>query len=303
MEITCPLCKSNDNIRICDYEGDFFSCKSINLCKKCNLSFANELPDEEDLRKYYSGGLYYDQVEKPFDQNFIEFSHKLAMSRLRLIENNVIFKHSYNVLDIGAGNSMFGVAINEKYDEVNYDAVEADPKIRNKYGDWVSRQYNDISEVVTRNYNLIVMNQLLEHLPNPVRFLEDVYKLLIINGFIFIDVPYKDYLFKPTVVPHLLFWDPKSMASLVEKLGLKMIFCDTVGMPHEKAKQFFNKQRIFEKIFNHWLYENKINRLMKKMKLPNKFNTFRQFQADQYGGERQWLRCIAQKVNNKSAKH
>ena len=125
------------------------------------------MPREEDLHNYYSSGIYYDHVVEPFDQDFIEFSYKLAMSRLRLIENNVIIRNSYNVLDIGAGNSLFGVAINDNYDEVNYDAVEADPKIRNQYGDWVNRQYSDISEVVRQDYDLVVMNQLLETFTKP----------------------------------------------------------------------------------------------------------------------------------------
>ena len=41
----------------------------------------------------------------------------------------------------------------------------------------------------------------------------------------------------------------------------------------------------------------KVNQMMNKFGLPKAFDTFSQFQADQYGGERQWLRCIAQKID------
>ena len=75
-----------------------------------------------------------------------------------------------------------------------------------------------------------------------------------------------------------------------------MIFCCMAGMPHKQAKRFFNQQYFMQKIRNPWLYVAKINSLLHKIGLPQVFDTFQQFQADQYGGDRQWLRCIAQKT-------
>ena len=40
----------------------------------------------------------------------------------------------------------------------------------------------------------------------------------------------------------------------------------------------------------------KINQMIRKIGLDQGFDTFKQFQADKYGGDRQWLRCIAQKI-------
>ena len=39
----------------------------------------------------------------------------------------------------------------------------------------------------------------------------------------------------------------------------------------------------------------KINQMIRKIGLDQRFDTFKRFQADHYGGNRQWLRCIAKK--------
>ena len=86
------------------------------------------------------------------------------------------------------------------------------------------------------------------------------------------------------------------LIDLANTVGFKMIYYNTVGMPHSKAKVFFNRKTILSKLSSPWLYANKINKLTRNLGLPPLLDTFSQFEADQYGGERQWLRCIAQKT-------
>ena len=98
-------------------------------------------------------------------------------------------------------------------------------------------------------------------------------------------------------IKNLFRWrTPRTLYLISFVPRLKMIFCDTAGMPHNQAKRFFSQNSIIQKARNPWLYKGKINRLMKKIGVPQIFDVFRQFEADQYGGNRQWLRCIAQKT-------
>jgi 2-polyprenyl-3-methyl-5-hydroxy-6-metoxy-1,4-benzoquinol methylase len=297
-DLTCPLCESMDISHCGDYNIEWLNCRSIKSCNNCDLYFAHEFPGVNELNNYYSNGLYYDKVADPFHEDIIEFSKNLALVRLSLIEKTTdILNKKCKTIDIGAGNASFGTALKVISNDATYAAVEPDTKVRENYGDWVDFQYNNIAEIEEDDYDLVVMNQILEHLPDPVEFLQSVCKLLKEQGYLYIDVPYKDYLFKPSVEPHLLFWSPKSMSFLIEKMDMKLIFCDTVGMPHEQAKRFFHQSKLLEKIRNPWLYANKINKSLKKIGFPPIFDTFSQFQADEYGGDRQWLRCIAQKID------
>ena len=294
---TCPLCKSNDNGFLSSYLGSFLSCKELFRCQSCDLVFAFKLPSKDELAEYYSSGLYYDQVADPFKPEFLDFSFKLAQSRLKLIFSCININNTSKVIDIGAGNAQLGIALKQSYVNVFYDIVEPDKEVTGKYGNHVNNQFADISELQVGGYDLAVINQVLEHVPDPVNFLDSVCKLLKTSGFVYIDVPYQDFLFKPSLEPHLLFWNQKSIPTLIEKTGLKMIFCDTAGMPHSQAKIFFNQQSLLQKFQNPWFYIEKAALFLKKTRMPEIFNTFRRFQSDQYGGDRQWLRCIAQKMD------
>ena len=264
-------------------------------CNSCELTFANKMPSSKELDIYYSSGLYYEIVSNPYQNDIIEFSIKLAKTRLELIDRKTNGNGFKNVLDIGAGNAQFGKVLLDKFPNSNYDAVEPDKEVSNQWGNWVRNRYEGIDQIKDKSYNLIILNQVLEHVNKPIEFLQSINKFLKQDGHLYIDVPFQDYVFKPSVEPHLLFWNKQSLSMLLEKVGFQNIFCDTAGMTHKQAKRYFNQQSLTDKIFNPWSYVNKINRLMNKIGAPKVFDTFRQFSADQYGGDRQWLRCIAQK--------
>ena len=295
----CPVCfKKNITYQRPYGESPFLSCNDLHQCQDCGLIFAHKMPQKEVLEKYYSHGLFHDQINDHYNREFLRFSYKLSLIRCKLIKKEIMqFNGTPKVIDIGAGSARFGIAFKEFYKTAIYETVEPDSGAHNNYGDWVDQHYKDIADVHDKNYDLVVMNQVLEHLPDPIEFLKSVCKLLKDQGYIYIDVPYKDFLFKPSVEPHLLFWNHNSFSLLIELVGLKLIFCDTAGMRHEKAKRFFNQNTFLEKISNPWFYTNKLNQIMNKISFPLRFDTFKQFEADQYGGDRQWLRCIAQKIN------
>jgi len=294
--LICPLCKSNDNEFVSSYPGSFLSCKEIMRCQNCELIFANKFPSKKELDKYYSTGLYYDKVSDPYNLEFKNFSLNLSRSRLNLIYSKIIINETPRVLDIGAGNAQLGVVLSERYDMANYDVIEPDEKVTSKYGDWVKKRFSDISELQIGNYDLVVMNQVLEHVFDPLDLLQSVYNLLTSEGYVYIDVPYHDYIFKSDAEPHILFWNQKSMFTVLDQTNYKVIFCDTSGMPHRIAKKFFKKESLINKLINPWKYAHKFNSFMEKIGLPAVIDTFRQFQSNKYGGDRQWLRCIAQKI-------
>ena len=298
--IKCPLCRETGNEFVSNYPVSFFACKILIQCQTCEIIFANPIPSKEELNNFYSAGLYYDQDNDPNNLFFLNFSLKLSRSRLNLIHSKINFDDILRVIDIGAGNAQFGIALKECDDPPDYDAVEPDAGLRNAYGNWVNNHYSKINEVKVGSYDLVLINQVLEHLSDPVVFLESVCTLLKTSGYVYIDVPYNDYLYKPIDViqksGHLLFWNQKSISILLEKVGLKMIFCDTAGMHHKQAKRFFNRQSFMQKIRNPWAYKEKANKIFNKIGLPLIFDIFKRIEADKYGGNRQWLRCIAQKT-------
>lgn len=293
----CPICSNSKITVLSTYPGDFLICDELNRCDNCDITFASPLPDQSTLEYYYKSGSYTTLNQSVNEEAFIAFSYKLSLSRYELIEK---FAKSLPrpglILDIGAGKAIMGKALKDRWGSCTYDVVEPDTEISESYGDWVDDIYTEIHEAPKRKYDLVVMNQVLEHVIDPVTFIEAASDLLNQNGFLYIDVPYHDYKFKPSVSPHLFFYSTKSLTKLLNGIGVEVIFCDTAGMKHNRAREYFSGKKIsISKIVHPWTYLNLINRVLGIFGIPNLIDTFYQFESDNYGGDRQWLRCIAKK--------
>ena len=251
------------------------------------------MPLDAQLDKYYRESVYYEDKD-PYAGDFYDFSYKLAQSRLRLLDQYVHLDGGKRWLDIGAGNAVLGQALKEMQQDATYDAVEPS-LIRQKWGDWVSSAFDDLSRAPLESYNVITLNQVLEHLNHPLQFLKEIAIHLKKDGLILIDVPYRDDMFKPSIEPHLLFWEKGSLSHAVEQAGLKILFCDSVGMKWGRARQYF-KPTFINKLIDPWRWIVYINRAMASVGIEKQLRTFARFQADTYGGNRHWLRCIAKKV-------
>ncbi len=263
------------------------------------LAFACPLPGDTEIDKYYSQGAYTADL-KPNSPAFKDFSRMLNNSRLRLIEKFLPADVRMKCLDVGAGNAVFGQVLKDRLTNGNYDAVEPDESTRAGWGAWVDRAYEDSRQAAMNHYTLLVMNQVLEHVNTPVAFLKFNSEKLIDEGLMYIDVPYRDDLYKTDITPHLLFWNIKSLSEAVTSAGLEVLFCDSAGMPRKMARQYFKPAVFPEKFFNLWRWKGFVKRLLGRSKIGFRFNEYAHFEVDQSGGQRQWLRCVARKNGWKS---
>lgn len=297
VSVLCPVCDSQNISLVSSYKSDndsFLGANTLQSCGDCGLVFAWPMPSDDALDKYYRESIYYDD-KTPFSRNFYDFSYRLTQSRLRLIFKHIALSDGGSWLDVGAGNAILGRALKAMQPNVIYEAVEPSATCRQGWGDWVSAFYDDLSHAPPESYEVITLNQVLEHVNNPLQFLKDIAGLLQEGGHLFIDVPYRDDIFKPSIEPHLLFWETGSLSYAVEQAGLEVLFCESVGMEWARAKRLF-APTLVEKIADPWMWISRMNKVLKKLGVEKQFNTFGRFQADAYGGQRQWLRCLARKV-------
>lgn len=254
------------------------------------------MPSDDEIAEYYEDGVYYEN-KVPFSSGFFGFSCQLAQSRLRLILKHLPPQYGQRFLDIGAGNAAFGYALKEMAPEVIYDAVEPSEECRKNWGHWVSNSYSSLSEAPMQSYSVVTLNQVLEHVNRPVQFLKEIAGHLVQDGNVFIDVPHRDDLYKPTVKPHLLFWEKHSLEYAVRSVGFSPVYCESVGMKREQARGFFGQPSLKDKVMNPWRWIAGINMVLTGLGINKKLSTFGQFQADTYSGDRQWLRCLAKKMD------
>ena len=72
-------------------------------------------------------------------------------------------------------------------------------------------------------FSVIILSHVLEHVTNPVEFLNSFAYKLNVGGHMFIEVPCLDWKHKNLDEPHLLFFDKPSVNRLLERIQLKKI--------------------------------------------------------------------------------
>lgn len=214
--------------------------QSIIFCPSCSLGFAYPLVPQEELDSYYSHGDYWqdDAVKILTPKNF-PGHFASAQARWQFIRPYILEKFSdssISILDIGAGHGFLGmVAASDQGVRVrSYNAIEADKPLRDSLIKTWEQKYPNVKlnavarpEEVQGAHDLVVLSHILEHVIDPQAFLKTVSKHVAPRGFLFIDVPNQDYLFKKDIFPHLLFFNPSALKKLIQNAGLflKSISC------------------------------------------------------------------------------
>ncbi len=165
----------------------------------------------------------------------MSYYHKNRSELLDFIDSPPRF-----VLEIGCGAGDFGKLLKQRYGSFVV-GIEIEPSVasmaRNKLDLVYDRSYEEIlaQEGFDLKFDLIVLNDVIEHMQNPLNFLKllkkvassDGYCLCSIPNFLYVDNLYdiiikKDFCYKESGIldkTHLRFFTKKSIVRLFENAG------------------------------------------------------------------------------------
>ena len=248
----CPICGS-DKIEelysnIDDKIGRNFKF-SVVKCKTCSHAFTNPLPNTKYVCDYYSDSYYSYNVDIPRFNRRIKFrikrwlyqsSHNNLIYRLiskLIIRQTAIFpvyKPNGKILDIGCGNGTFlsfmkDIGWRTFGTEISQKAV--DNALKNGHnvflGNISDANYSD------EYFDVVTLNNVLEHIPEPVRLLKEIYRILKPGGELIICVPnfssfsrkiFNKYWDALVIPEHLHHFTSESLKRLAEVSGFNNIF-------------------------------------------------------------------------------
>ena len=268
MKKKCNICKSDNFIYLfCRFDHFFFKCES------CDLIFINPQPSEEVLTKIYSDPNYFPLVNSQHNVgHFSLLKRRSAAIHLDNIKNSINkpFK-KINLLEIGPGGGDFlNLAFSKGAQVSGLEFSEISARLlRKKYKDKFKIYFGELSKI-QKKFDLIVLNDVLEHVRDPAGYLSRIYKLLKDDGYLYISVPSLDsisYKIQKTrwvefKLEHLYYFNDLNLRKLLFKSGftniltkkdfkvlsLKYIFGHFIK--HSTLKYFF---KIMDLIFPNFL--------------------------------------------------
>lgn len=244
-KVECPSCSSTIVRAVCAYkhlmtEDELYLGKMrLVRCCECDLVFASPLPSSAQLDRYY--GEIYRKSGRP---HYVERPESVSPnmwheSQYWFISQFVDFKNLDRILDLGPGYGYLLRKIRSYHSQINLTASDPDVKslsylknyqinllpleqIKNSYGS------------TEQKFDLILSSHSLEHEKDPFSFFELVKRTISDQGIFFLEVPntpYSDEEYTNVAYhgPHLLFFSPQSLRTLLQNGGFKIIHMTTAG--------------------------------------------------------------------------
>ena len=217
-------------------------------CNQCGVVYQVPMPDAEQIAAFYPDDYEQFQPERPKQLKNIEkgalravhgYAH-LDVPRIYILAGQLLgrlkyrntppFRSGSQALDIGCGNGKFLIKLRALGWEVqgvefNAGAVEV---CRNSglnvfHGDLHAAGFPDAS------FDMVSARHLIEHLPDPNSFMDEIVRILKPGGYLYIRTPssralgrklFGKYWFPNEVPRHLVLFSPENLALLARRHGL-----------------------------------------------------------------------------------
>jgi len=236
-KVNCVLCGA-DHTNTLLIKDDY----NIEKCKNCSLVYINPRPTKEELTNLYS------------NDDFSDIDDATQKSILKKLRTGLDLIHQYcsgpgEILDIGCSTGYF---LNFARDfgwktlgiDVNQNVIEYAKKKFNldvKAGELEESNFPD------NQFDAVTLFDVIEHLPNPLLTLKEVYRIVKPNGIVLLTTPNIDGIFPkltyflfaktigawehPTPPGHLYQFSRRTIRRILENANLKVLFIKSYEIP------------------------------------------------------------------------
>lgn len=228
------LCDSRDFDTFSERERYGMRMQTV-ICKNCGLLIQSPRLTEESLNQLYNNEyrLLYSPAHAKDPSLLFQAEEKLGQNILSYLKSSVKTGLKTGlVLDIGCGA---GGAL-EPFRKIGWtvQGCELDQNLAN-YGNQngipISAKIIDSEGYKKSSFDVVLLNDILEHQRHPDIFLKRIYELLKPNCYIYVQFPgirnlrknsYPDIL-RDLQLAHTFYWDLKLLEYLFNKTGFKKV--------------------------------------------------------------------------------
>ena len=235
----CPGCGSTSSKH--EFSKDWFN---FDRCRECGMVGTNPRLNDQTLADFYNGDYTKAYNATKFFAPGQQEVDAITTDARRFLSAAAPYQPSGRFLEVGAGGegTMMAAALAAGYEvtavEVTTECVAA---LRRRFGDSVTVIHADIydASLEPRSFNVIVMRDVLEHIPHPRRFLRALSQLAIEDAVLLVQVPNVDGLIyrlvrqRHTVIfgfEHVNYWTVSSLSRALSDAGF-----DVVDVEHQSV--------------------------------------------------------------------
>ena len=179
----------------------------------------------------------------------LPFSHSDNKKRAKRIHN--FLKKRSNLLDIGSGIGVFLYEMKKKGHNVLGQEMDKRYSVFLKKKNLTIMNKRLTKLNLKKNFDIITLNKVLEHLKNPISLLLKIKNFLSVNGIVYIEVPDANSKVKGKFcgefcLDHLQLFTKKSLNDLMNVAGYKTLNVQNIIEPSGKYTifGFFRKNKL-----------------------------------------------------------
>jgi 2-polyprenyl-3-methyl-5-hydroxy-6-metoxy-1,4-benzoquinol methylase len=229
----CPVC-SSEKIGLQFICTDHFVSKKdfgVFQCSACTFRFTQDYPDEVDIARFYESENYisHSDTAEGMSNKLYRFARKVMLVIKKNLVSDISGLKSGSILDIGSGTGYFAAAMKNagwsaKGIEINERAREFS---RSHFG-LETGPPEKISSIGSGSYDCITLWHVLEHFHDPVRYMQEISRILKPQGVCIIALPnsnsydaeyYKRFWAAWDVPRHLRHFSPDTFSLFSAKSG------------------------------------------------------------------------------------
>jgi 2-polyprenyl-3-methyl-5-hydroxy-6-metoxy-1,4-benzoquinol methylase len=252
----CVICKCRDIYHYHTVSDN----NRIFRCRKCGIQFMNPQYSDEHLAGYYAA---YTSDEPQWEEPLL-YCHDYYLS---IIEKHI---NKGTLLDIGSGKGYLLEAGKKRGWKVEgYDVdKEWNEKLSRKMNVNI-KSGNFLEQVWDKKFDVITLHHVLEHLKDPVSYIEKIYGMLADGGILFITLPNinsRSALFKRRLEKagirkknigayydtshHLIYFTPATLGKLFRSKGFEVIKTKSGHAARPGQSDF---KRFYLRNFSDWI--------------------------------------------------
>lgn len=173
-------------------------------CGTCELVFCSPMPTTAELDAYYQGFAYAKPAESELARQ-VAYT-EAGVSRLVHEITGLAMRPIQKVLDYGGGLGFFAHALSQHYSDVALFDLDGHARefARERFPSRF-RVIDQAEQALAEKYDLILLNQVIEHVPEPVGFLQSFAQALKPDGVLLVTTPNNDAIdtfLRPDVLWH-----------------------------------------------------------------------------------------------------